>query len=509
MEDGAANEAFENAVQEVCAASLLGDSANGEEEEEAEERTLMDRARKWARSFGPGWNAFPKEMEEAFCNWYHESAVVKKLDRRLELHLLMCSVLTTVDILYTVFVSRAFEKEPFKMLRLPIFLASRLLVCIIVAGWRAAFDQEWIRKAPKDVQLRILMSYGMIAVLWFISYDMLSDNQLMRGGDTDVFALLFVPVYLIVTTLHPLLFVHSCTFTLEAALLMYMANLLFNNLHFDISSMFVFVGNSVLNNFFAHTSEKSLRARYKANASISLAQDRIEHILNTLMPVQVVEEIRENELHAPPRAHPYRCATVAQSDLCGFTKLASTRRPEEVVEFIGELFGAFDALTDEYEIYKVETVGDAYIAGQADVPLTYKNSPVSVVLFGLDMIRATHEWSRKRGENVSCRVGVHSGECVGGIVGSEMQRYHLFGRLMTGLEVLESTAPEGRVQVSIACKEAVECQLREEGREVSMFEPRQEARLTTSKGEVHEFEEVGGPTFVAKSYAQIRGQLTV
>merc|ERR1711862_714241 len=87
--------------------------------------------------------------------------------------------------------------------------------------------------------------------------------------------------------------------------------------------------------------------------------------------------------------------------------------------------------------------GDAYIAGQADEPLTLTNKPISVVLFGLDMVRSTHEWSRSIGESVSCRVGVHTGECIGGIVGTEMQRYHLFGALMSGVEVLESTAPEG------------------------------------------------------------------
>merc|ERR1712039_244624 len=156
----------------------------------------------------------------------------------------------------------------------------------------------------------------------------------------------------------------------------------------------------------------------------------------------------------------------------------------------------------------VETVGDAYIAGQAEPPLTYRNSPLSVVLFGLDMIRMTHDWSRKRGENVSCRVGVHSGACIGGIVGKRMQRYHLFGSLMTGLEVLESTAPEGKVQISVACKDAVECQLREEGiSKVLIFEARTEPSLMTSKGERHEYEEVGGPTFIVRSYSHLRGQL--
>merc|ERR1712228_93054 len=107
-------------------------------------------------------------------------------------------------------------------------------------------------------------------------------------------------------------------------------------------------------------------------------------------------------------------------------------------------------------IYKVETVGDAYIAGQAEPPLTDNRSPLSVVLFGLEMVKATHAWSKDMGEAVSCRVGVHTGKCIGGIVGEEMQRYHLFGNLLTGLEVLESTAPEGKVQVSSSCKLACE-----------------------------------------------------
>ena len=46
--------------------------------------------------------------------------------------------------------------------------------------------------------------------------------------------------------------------------------------------------------------------------------------------------------------------TVAQSDLVGFTKLASQRNPKQVVEIISDLFGHFDAVADEFGVYKVE-----------------------------------------------------------------------------------------------------------------------------------------------------------
>jgi len=228
-----------------------------------------------------------------------------------------------------------------------------------------------------------------------------------------------------------------------------------------------------------------------------LTRDRLERTLNTLMPPLVVDEMRHTSLSGMMPSHRYLRATVLQADLVGFTALASERPPSEVFSIIGELFGHFDDLTDVYDIYKVETVGDAYIAGQAETPLTRKNSPLDVVRLGLDMVAEVLDWSRENGEKLTCRVGVHIGECVGGIVGSEMQRYHLFGKLISEVEILEATAPSSRVQVSGPLKEVVEGEQSQVSRRGLEFEARRLAVLSTSKGETHSCEMVGGPTFLA------------
>merc|ERR1712113_428780 len=153
------------------------------------------------------------------------------------------------------------------------------------------------------------------------------------------------------------------------------------NMYYSWIASLCFVINSVANAFFAHAFEKSLRQRHKAKDQVKNMHQKIEYILNTLMPPDVVTELQNNSEHQALPSHDYEMATIAQSDLCGFTKLASTRQPAEVVQFIGELFGRFDRLTDKHGIYKVETVGDAYIAGQAERPLTDKNPLVDVLLF--------------------------------------------------------------------------------------------------------------------------------
>merc|ERR1712167_470525 len=103
----------------------------------------------------------------------------------------------------------------------------------------------------------------------------------------------------------------------------------------------------------------------------------------------------------------------------------------------------FDQLAEAHGIYKVETVGDSYIAGQTDNGLLSTHHSIAALLrFSIGMITETSTWSAEMGLNVKCRVGLHTGTAIGGIVGCEMQRYRLFGAIMAGVEKLESTAPE-------------------------------------------------------------------
>eukprot|EP00931_Biecheleriopsis_adriatica_P022022 TRINITY_DN14256_c0_g1_i1.p1 TRINITY_DN14256_c0_g1~~TRINITY_DN14256_c0_g1_i1.p1 ORF type:complete len:999 (+),score=162.83 TRINITY_DN14256_c0_g1_i1:35-3031(+) len=238
--------------------------------------------------------------------------------------------------------------------------------------------------------------------------------------------------------------------------------------------------------------EWSLLRQWHAQITTARVSKSIKDIVDSLLPPLVVQSMSRE--HA---SHRYKEAIVAQSDLCGFTKLASQLPPETVMAMIGEIFLEFDNLADEFGMYKVETVGDAYIAAQAEHPLTAQKSTLGAVRFGLGMLSAIETWAEKRRQQVKCRVGIHYGQCIGGVVGSSMKRYHLFGRMMTIVEVLESTAPEGGLQVSNACRSALGSELGEQTlRNLLTLSQRTEPVLTTSKGVVHSYDEVSGPTFL-------------
>jgi len=469
---------------------------------------------------------FTEEMDEEWKATFHQECVLKSLHLKFGRFCITVLVLTAFELAFLLkwrvwhYPHQVYSRH----MRWIIFVYTRgIVIGMGMLWWFAAESQKWMKKRPRKTQIALFITACITTLLMYISYDALCTSQsiVYRKLSTNHFhapqdqtlTLNFFIFFCVYMRMHQLPFCLSVGF-----LPLMMAILGLHRWFHILFPQFVFKGRAVeppfsveallvlliqvcINIAIAYELEQSSRRRFKTQRAVKLTEERTTYILDALLPPLVVEEICKLPANAAP-SHQYRHATIAQSDLRGFTKLASTKEPTEVVQFMTELFGSFDVLTDKHGVYKVETVGDAYIAGMAEKPLTPTNSPVAVVLFGLDMVRAVEKWAKDLGVEVACRVGVHYGECIGGIVGSEMQRYHLFGDFLTCLEILESTSVEGGVQVSGACKAEVERQLRDApgaSSEKLAFVERDCAQLQTSKGETHEFSEVGGKTFLTES----------
>jgi len=397
---------------------------------------------------------------------------------------------------------------------LVILLAIRLVVCSTSILESAARLCEW----------GLAITSAVIASLLFFSYEempahFVSDEPIgidtiiprdypAAGLSRNMPRLLAFPVYFMAITAYKTRFIPSFTYIVAAIAIVILESHEIHHLAREedfyllpcCTDKYYFLCFNALRVMYAYQEERLVRQQFSSGESVKQALERVERILDTLLPPMVVEQIRDAP-NAELPSHRYECATIAQSDLCGFTELASSRDPSEVVNFISEIFGGFDDLTERYAIYKVETVGDAYIAGQAEAPLTHMNSPLRVLTFAWGMVLETRRWSAMKGWNVSCRVGVTTGSCTGGVVGTKMQRYHLFGQIMNELEVMESTAPRGQVQISSSCAEAAQL----EGCETFTFRLRHEEFLLTSKGDKHTYSEVGGPTYLLELSGLLSG----
>ncbi len=75
-----------------------------------------------------------------------------------------------------------------------------------------------------------------------------------------------------------------------------------------------------------------------------------------MLPRAVADELRQG--HSIP-AEQYPGCTIFFCDIVGFTKLSGSSTPFEVVALLNKLYICFDFIIDTYDVYKVETIGDA------------------------------------------------------------------------------------------------------------------------------------------------------
>jgi adenylate cyclase len=119
---------------------------------------------------------------------------------------------------------------------------------------------------------------------------------------------------------------------------------------------------------------------------------------------------------------------------------------------------------DKYGLYKVEIIGDAYFC-VSGCPDGNPNHAANLVQAGLELIDAVPELQKLANTNFELRVGMHTGPVVGGVVGINNPRYHVFGDAVALANAMESSGQVGRLHVS----EAVYKKLKDNNK--YMFDP--------------------------------------
>eukprot|EP00934_Nitzschia_sp_Nitz4_P003659 Nitzschia sp. Nitz4//scaffold84_size84139//67428//72955//NITZ4_005210-RA/size84139-processed-gene-0.21-mRNA-1//-1//CDS//3329559069//3649//frame0 len=156
----------------------------------------------------------------------------------------------------------------------------------------------------------------------------------------------------------------------------------------------------------------------------------------------------------PPLASKYSDCTVYFADLAGFTRWASTREPEQVFQLLETLYGAFDAIALKRGVYKVETIGDCYMA-VTGIPNEQPDHAVRMARFATEckekMEEITTELTGTLGDgtdDLALRTGMHSGEVTAGVLRGEKGRFQLFGDTVNTASRMESTGTPRKIQVS-------------------------------------------------------------
>eukprot|EP00668_Euglena_longa_P011033 GGOE01013385.1.p1 GENE.GGOE01013385.1~~GGOE01013385.1.p1 ORF type:complete len:369 (-),score=149.66 GGOE01013385.1:1066-2172(-) len=119
------------------------------------------------------------------------------------------------------------------------------------------------------------------------------------------------------------------------------------------------------------------RAWEEGKRAIEQEKQAFRNVIEAMYPTEVAQRMLTGETHI---VYDVPAATVFFSDIYEFTTTSNTVTPEELIRFMGYTFGVMDAIGDYYHVYKVKTIGDAYLGATGLPGMTSVNGSATVDL---------------------------------------------------------------------------------------------------------------------------------
>ncbi|XP_078335729.1 atrial natriuretic peptide receptor 1-like [Crassostrea virginica] len=173
---------------------------------------------------------------------------------------------------------------------------------------------------------------------------------------------------------------------------------------------------------------------------------RAEDLLYRLLPQSIAHQIQSQGFVEPEA---FESVSILFTDIVQFTSFSAESTPMQIVQMLNDLYSSFDDIITSYDVYKVETIGDAYMCASG-LPQrnTYHHTEIAKLAISIMNLVDRFKIRHRPQKRLELRAGIHSGPCVAGVIGIKMPRYCLFGDTVNVASRMESTSEASKVQIS-------------------------------------------------------------
>lgn len=172
-----------------------------------------------------------------------------------------------------------------------------------------------------------------------------------------------------------------------------------------------------------------------------------DRLLLNILPKDVAKELMTNGI-AEPRT--LKDISILFTDFKDFSKMAEQMGAGQLVSLLNDYYKAFDEIIKQHAVEKIKTIGDSYMAA-GGLTEGGKKAAVQTVNVALDILGFVEQFARENkanGLHFEIRIGIHTGDVVAGVVGTDKFQYDLWGDSVNIAARMESAGVPGKLNIS-------------------------------------------------------------
>jgi CheY-like chemotaxis protein len=170
----------------------------------------------------------------------------------------------------------------------------------------------------------------------------------------------------------------------------------------------------------------------------------LDNLLLNVLPANIAQDFKENG-KSEPRL--YNNITIFVSDFVDFTRKTCNMESKVFFNELNELYTGFDAIVKKHNCERIKTIGDAYLA-VCGITHSYPDHASKMASAAIEMVKFLQLRNTDSKYKWDMRVGIHSGELTGGIVGTDKFIFDIFGSSVNTAFRLESLSEPNRINIS-------------------------------------------------------------
>ena len=184
---------------------------------------------------------------------------------------------------------------------------------------------------------------------------------------------------------------------------------------------------------------------YQRTKQLADAKKKSDDLLSSVLPVYIADELKKKgNFHARVHEH----VTVMVTDFKDFNNMSRQLSAVELIEELDTCFKAFDDILSSYNVEKIKSFGDSYLAATGLDKSDHFHAE-RMVHAALEIRDFVNERKKELGPRAfDIRIGIHSGAVIAGIVGARKLSYDIWGDTVNFASQMEETCVPGAINIS-------------------------------------------------------------